>query len=72
MTGVVLSSGEITPKIPPKWSRCEWVNRTPVTGRSPRCERYSARAAAAVSAETSGSTTITPRSPSISDMLDRS
>src|SRR4029453_1781867 len=36
----------------------------PVTGRSPRFLRYKAMAAAAVSAEISGSMTITPASPS--------
>ena len=42
------------------------------TGRSPRCSRYSASAAAAVSVEMSGSITITPVSPSTKVMFERS
>jgi hypothetical protein len=36
------------------------VKITAVTGRSPRCVRYNASPAAATSAETAGSMTITP------------
>ena len=42
------------------------------TGRSPRCLRYSAKAAAAVSFDMSVSITITPLSVSTRDMFDRS
>ena len=44
-------SASTTPRTPPKWSMWECVKMTAVTGRSPRCSRYSARPAAATSDE---------------------
>ena len=60
------------PLTPPKWSIWEWVWIIAVTGRWPRCCRYRANAAAAVSLEINGSITMTPLSPSTKLMFDRS
>ncbi len=66
------SAWDTTPFTPPKWSAWLWLWITATTGRSPRCLRYSASAAAAVSVEIRGSMTMIPVSPSITLMLDRS
>ena len=66
------SSAETIPRAPPKWSTWLWVYSSPVTGRSPRCSRYSASAAAAVSQLINGSITSTPRWPSTIVMFERS
>ena len=64
--------GSATSRAPPKWSMCEWVKMTPVTGRSSTCLRSSASPAAAVSVDISGSTTIQPVSPAMKVTLDTS
>jgi hypothetical protein len=58
------SSLDTTPFTPPKWSTwlCVWI--TAATGRPPRCFRYRASAAAAVSTEISESITMIPLLPS--------
>ena len=58
--------------MPPKWSPWLCVKITAETGRSPRCLRASAMAAAAVSSVVSGSTTIQPVRPWINVMFETS
>ena len=69
---LAISSAEITPSTPPKWSMWLCVKITAVTGFAPSVFSTSRHAAAAVSRAVSGSTTIRPVLPSMIVMFETS